>query len=241
MTHDRQQVPDHDAVRHYYDHEYYASAGEEGALPWHTRSIAARLGNLSGKRVLDIACGTGQWLGELARRGAEPSGIDISALAVAQARRRMPASDIREGIAEQLPFADASFDLVTCMGSLEHFLDQPAALREMQRVARPGGRLLVLVPNAGFLTRRLGLYGGTGQVAIRETVRELEDWRRLLADAGFGIDAEWRDLHALSTSWIRMGSPWSWPIRAAQAIALALWPLRWQYQVYFWCSARPGG
>lgn len=231
-------LPDHEQVREFYDQEYYAHAIGRGSLPWQVRRVAARLGGLRGKAVLDIACGTGEWLQELARRGAVASGLDISARAIQLARLRLPQADLREGVAESLPFDASAFDLVTCMGSLEHFLDQPGALREMHRVGNAAGRVLILVPNAGFLTRRLGLYGGTGQVAIRETVRPLDEWQGMLGDAGFKVEARWRDLHPLSLAWICHGSPLGWPVRAAQALALAVWPIAWQYQVYFLCSRR---
>jgi SAM-dependent methyltransferase len=231
-------TPDHGEVRRFYDNEYYGQHGNEGGLPWHVRSVASRLGDLRGKAVLDIACGTGQWIEELARRGAKVSGIDISSRAVELAHARLPQADIREGVAEELPFEDGSFDLVTCMGSLEHFLDQPRALAEMKRVATKDARFLILVPNAGFLTRRLGLYGGTGQVAIRETVRPLAEWAALIEAAGLKIETRWRDLHTLGVDWIRRGSPWAWPLRAGQAVALSLWPIAWQYQVYFYCRLR---
>lgn len=227
----------HDEVRKFYDNEYYADAGVRRGLPWHMRRVADRMGGMNGRKVLDVACGTGEWLAELADRGARTAGIDISSRAVEQCRRRLPEADIREGVAEQMPFEDGYFDLVTCLGSLEHFLDQPRALREMRRVAKPGATLLILVPNAGFLTRRLGLYGGTRQVTIRETVRSLEEWRMLLRDAGLEVCARWRDLHPLSAAWIFQGSINTRLLRLAQALALSLWPLRWQYQVYFVCEA----
>lgn len=231
-------TPDHLEVRRFYDNEYYRQQGSAERLPWHMRVVASRLGNLRGKAALDIACGTGQWLGELAERGASVSGIDISSRAVEQACMRLPEGDIREGIAEVLPFGDSSFDLVTCMGSLEHFLDQPGALAEMRRVAKPDASFLILVPNSGFLTRRLGLYRGTGQVAIRETVRSLDEWTRLIEDAGLKVERRWRDLHTLSPGWIQAGPWYARPVRLMQAVALALWPLGWQYQVYFLCARR---
>lgn len=236
MTRQNPQGLGHEQVRRFYDEEYYAKSGAGGMLPWQMRRVAHRLGNMHGRKVLDIACGTGTWLVDLARRGASTSGIDISSRAVEQCRYRLPDADIREGVAEQLPFEDDSFDLVTCLGSLEHFLDQPRALHEMRRVARSDATLLILVPNAGFLTRRLGLYGGTGQVAIRETVRSLEEWMTLLGDAGLEVQARWRDLHPLSAGWILQGPVHTRPLRLAQALALPLWPLRWQYQVYFKCK-----
>jgi hypothetical protein len=105
----------------------------------------------------------------------------------------------------------------------------------MRRVARPDATLLILVPNAGFLTRRLGLYDGTRQVAVRETVRSIEEWTMLLRDAGLEVRARWRDLHPLSAQWVLQGPIHARPLRLAQALALPLWPLRWQYQVYFKC------
>lgn len=227
----------HAEVRAFYDDEYYADAGVVHPLSWHPRAIASRLGDLHGCRVLDIACGTGQWLMELQRRGAKPSGIDISARAVSICRRTLPDADIREGVAELLPFDADCFDLVTCLGSLEHFLDQPRALAEMRRVATSAARFLILVPNADFLTRRLGLYGGTRQATVRETVRSLDEWEAMLAAAGMSVRARWRDLHPLSSNWIQRGPALGWPVRAVQAVALAAWPIRWQYQVYFLCEA----
>jgi len=229
---------DHENVQRFYETEYYGGAEATGSLPWHTRLMARRLEPLKGAAVLDVACGTGRWLELLARRGARPSGIDISATAIGQAQARMPQADLRVGVGEDLPFEDASFDLVTCMGSLEHFLDQGGALKEMRRVARANARILILVPNAGFLTRRLGLYKGTQQVAIRETVRPIREWEALFADAGLSVEKRWRDLHPLSLGWIGHGAPRAWPLRAVQALALAFWPIAWQYQVHFLCRAR---
>lgn len=230
-------MPDHQQVRRFYDDEYYASDSHPSSVPWHMRKIAARLGLSEGDSVLDIACGTGDWLAELQRHGARISGIDISARAVARAQQRLPDADVREGVAEELPFDSHLFDLVTCMGSLEHFLDQPRALQEMRRVAKPDAKFLILVPNAGFPTRRLGWYGGTGQVAIRETVRPIKEWTEMFDAAGLDVQAKWRDLHPLSRHWICRGPASTWLPRAAQAAALVFWPIQWQYQVYFLCQA----
>ncbi len=226
-----------DSIRDFYDNEYYATATGRGVLPWHCRKIAARLGSMSGRRVLDVACGTGEWLDYFRRGGAEVAGIDLSRKAIDVCLKKFPGSDFHCGPAETLPFADNSFDLVTCMGSLEHFLDKPRALAEMRRVAKPGARFVILVPNAGFLTRRLGLYGGTQQVKAKEDVMELAAWRQLFEAAGLRVIRQWRDLHPLSWGWIRHGNPLTWPVRAAQALALTAWPVSWQYQVYHYCQS----
>lgn len=231
-------MTDHRQVQEFYDNEYYGHGNHCGGLPWHMRKIAKRLQIAAGSSALDVACGTGDWLEEFQRYGARVYGVDISARAVEVARCRLPGADIRQSIAETLPFADGQFDLVTCMGSLEHFLDQPMALREMRRVARRNARFVILVPNAGFLTRRLGLYRGTGQAAIKETVRSISDWSCMLDVAGLDITAMWRDLHPLSRDWVFRGGRLAWAPRAAQAIALAVWPVGWQYQVYFLCQSK---
>lgn len=228
--------PGFDRIQAFYDQDYYARIdAKPRRTTWHERVVADRLGDVRGKRVLDVACGLGQWLGLLHGRGARISGIDISERAIAHCRARFPDGDFRQGPAESLPWPDASFDLVTCLGSLEHFLDKPGALAEMVRVAAPAAQLLVLVPNAGFLTRRLGLYGGTWQTQAQEDVLDLETWGALLRDSGLEVRARWRDLHTLDRHWICTGPAWRWPVRAAQALALPLWPMAWQYQVHHLC------
>lgn len=236
MATDGEQGNEHAQVKDFYDNDYYGNH-ELAAPSWHLRRVARRLRLSPGVPVLDVACGDGAWLQVMADAGASPHGVDISSVAVARCRKRLPGADIRESTAELLPHADASFDLVTCLGSLEHFLDKPAALAEMRRVARPGARFLLLVPNAGFLTRRLGLYRGTEQTRIREDVFTLAEWERLMVDADLVVHARWRDLHPISLQWITTGPILRWPLRLVQALALAAWPLAWQYQVYFLCAA----
>lgn len=226
-----------DSIRDFYDNEYYANLGHGVRLPWHSRRIGQRLGDMSGRQVLDVACGTGEWLGLFQDQGAAVAGIDLSQKAIEVCRKRFPEGDFHCGPAEILPFADARFDLVTCMGSLEHFLDKPRALEEMRRVAKPDATFLILVPNAGFLTRRLGFYRGTQQVKAKEDVLELGHWNELFQQSGLIVLDRWRDLHPLSWHWISRGNPLAWPMRALQALALTIWPVKWQYQVYHYCKA----
>ncbi len=95
-------------------------------------------------RILDVGCGTGANLEMLARFG-DAEGVDLSTDALAFCRAR-GLTQVREGAAEALPYADATFDLVTALDVVEHLDDDVAGLSEMRRVLKVGGCALLFVP-----------------------------------------------------------------------------------------------
>lgn len=106
-----------------------------------------------GERVLDLCCGTGDIALAFARLGLEVTGLDFSEQMLTIARHRAeshgrvsggPAIQFLHGDAQQIPFPDASFDIVSVGYGLRNLADWESGLREMKRVAKPGGRLLVL-------------------------------------------------------------------------------------------------
>jgi len=110
---------------------------------------AARVG--AGQRVLDVACGTGVLACAAAERvgsGGSVVGLDANPQMLAVARRKPASVEWIDGRAESLPFADVNFDPVVSQFGLMFFDDRVAALREMVRVLRPGGRLAVAVCDA---------------------------------------------------------------------------------------------
>jgi SAM-dependent methyltransferase len=226
----------HNDASQYYDTVYYKHVKPNTSVPRHFQRLASRIGIRRGRRMLDVACGIGGWLLAAYNQGALPTGIDLSRTAIQTCKKAMPSGEFCAASAEALPFRNAQFDLVSCLGALEHFIDPESALKEMVRVATDDARFLLLVPNADFMTRRLGLYGGTEQIAAKEDVRTLQGWQALFEAAGLRIRQRWRDLHVLSWSWIGSGPWYGVPLRAAQALALTAWPLSWQYQVYHLCE-----
>jgi demethylmenaquinone methyltransferase/2-methoxy-6-polyprenyl-1,4-benzoquinol methylase len=124
------------------------------------RRVAELAAVKSGDRALDLCCGTGDIAFALAQRGAEVTGLDFSRemLAVAETRSlksearswgKNPQSTIHNpqfilGDAQQIPFSDASFDIVTVGYGLRSLASWETGLAEMRRVARPGARLVVL-------------------------------------------------------------------------------------------------
>lgn len=106
--------------------------------------------SLSGKRVLEIGLGQGADSESLIRRGARWSGIDLTAESVERVRTRLtlrdlPFEDLRQGSVLELPFADSTFDMVFSHGVLHHVPDVRQAEKEIHRVLKPGGELVIMM------------------------------------------------------------------------------------------------
>jgi SAM-dependent methyltransferase len=97
----------------------------------------------AGTRVLDLGCGSGEFLAMASARGAEVSGTDAAEGMIAIARGRLPGADLRVGPIERLAWPDDSFDVVTAFNSVQFAADRRATLAEARRVARPGGLVAV--------------------------------------------------------------------------------------------------
>ena len=107
-------------------------------------------GAASPPRILDAGCGSGRNMALLARRGPV-TGIELASQSLEVARERGLGPVLPGSLDEPLPFDDASFDLAVALDVLEHVADDAAALAELARVLAPGGRLLVTVPQYGWL------------------------------------------------------------------------------------------
>jgi SAM-dependent methyltransferase len=103
-----------------------------------------RLGLPVGASILDAGCGSGRNMVDLAHHGSV-TGIELSPTSVELARER-GAGEVVEGSILDTPFEDASFDLTVSLDVIEHLEDDVGALRELRRVTKPGGALLVTVP-----------------------------------------------------------------------------------------------
>jgi SAM-dependent methyltransferase len=198
------------------------------------RLFAEHLAPLDGLRILktdlwDEAKNT-RILAWSAARGARPYGVDISEPIVIQARRAFQRNALRCAVSDvrALPFADASFDAIYSMGTIEHFDETERAVHEMARVLKPGGRAIIGVPNRHdpFLRplfvaalQTVGLYGyGFEKSYSRRGLRTM------LERAGFTVVAETAIL--FMPGWLRMldlachawCKPLTWVTRAC------IWP-----------------
>jgi SAM-dependent methyltransferase len=138
-----------------------------------------------GGRILDVGAGSGIFVARLRALGWDAVGVEPDPTAAAGARSRH-GGDVRTGTLEEQRLPDGSFDAVHLSHVLEHVHEPGALLRECRRVLRPGGRLVVLTPNAESLGHRLQGRGWRGLEPPRHlhvfTSRSL---RRALRDAGF--------------------------------------------------------
>lgn len=207
------------------------------------RALIRRLDMRAGMTVLDAGCGVGPLPAAVCDRGMRVVGLDISAESVRLARRRVPSGSFVEGDLTALPFADGQFERVISLSSLEFCADRAAAVHELRRVLKPGGRLYVEVTNGGFALLRLPsalmrplravgflqTYGGADYQLL-----DAAGWKRLLSQGG------WR---------VRAGPalrPWNHGglgTRFKNLLILAarhLCPLGGQYMIGFTCTA-PGG
>jgi 2-polyprenyl-3-methyl-5-hydroxy-6-metoxy-1,4-benzoquinol methylase len=114
-------------------------------------TVAHTLGRpLRGMRVLNVGCGTGGFNVAVERAGADSWGLDTNpdAVRICDLRRALGGGGrYAVAAAESLPFRAESFDLVYCLSTLEHVADVAATVREMVRVTRPGGAILLYAPN----------------------------------------------------------------------------------------------
>lgn len=201
--------------------------GRRAYAPWLVQSLA--YDSTAELDVLDVGCGQGIDLVEYARAGAHATGIDLTPRHAELARSHLEAlglqANVVDGDAEHLPFEDASFDVVSSNGVLHHTPDMPAALREIRRVLRPGGKARIIVYNQrslhywlmqvvvrGILQRGLleegsmegvlARYVECTSVGARPLVRvySAPQLRRVLAAAGFvGVQTSVRGFNVEET------------------------------------------
>lgn len=152
------------------------------------RKLAALLPNLSGKCVLDLACGTGRWLQKLVSESGSTVGVDFSAAMLRVAGRK---TAIRGRLAradcQRLPFHGSVFDLVLCSFALGHIPDVGSIVRELSGVTKAGADVFVsdLHPEAYALGWRTGFRDSGGAIQIKMSPHTSEEIVRAFYVGGF--------------------------------------------------------
>lgn len=137
----------------YYRHnEEYAEFLANWDANFYAKYADTLMPEVKGGRALDVGCGVGQVVGRLTESGCEAWGVDVSEPNIERARKFSERCLLYEG--KRLPFPDNHFDSVGALNVLEHVDEPEAFIKELVRVAKPGGKIVISSPNfyrvAGF-------------------------------------------------------------------------------------------
>ncbi len=153
------------------------------------------LGDVRGLAVADVGCGTGRHAIRFASAGAAVHALDFSAAMLERARTKAQGLNITfhaHDLAQLLPFADKSFDRVVCGLVIDHIADLPGLFREMHRICRPAGFVVVSVMHPAMMLR--GVQARFRDPASGREIRpascphQLSDYVMAAVGAGFILD-----------------------------------------------------
>jgi ubiquinone/menaquinone biosynthesis C-methylase UbiE len=177
----KRQVTTYQGLTSWYD-DHYSANGTWSTSPPYAQTLLqmllqSGLGEIERPKLLDIACGGGFFLEYNGHAFMYSCGCDISHVALTEARRRCPRLNLCQANSEFLPYADQRFEVVTCLGSLEHFLSPKRALTEIRRVVVPHGLVLILVPT----NPAWALY----DIQPTEIVMDAQEWESMFQQCMF--------------------------------------------------------
>jgi SAM-dependent methyltransferase len=155
-------------------------AGRRRILKGLLRQLVSESGVAGRPRILDVGCGTGANL-ELLGEFGDAEGVDVSPDALRFCRDR-GLDKVHLGAAEELPFEDQTFNIVTALDVVEHLDDDVAGLKEMYRVLKPGGRAMFFVPAFTFL------WGVQDDISHHRRRYTLKQIKSAVSRAGFKVE-----------------------------------------------------
>ncbi len=194
----------------------------------------------SGERLLDVSCGVGVLNGCAEDKGLVSHGMDFSREAVGQARENAAHSSIVLGDAQALPYPDGSFDYVTNVGSIEHYLDPAQGVQEMVRVLRDGGRACIVLPNSYFILDIIFdvmLTGrGPSHKQLLERFATRHGWQQLLKENGLVVQRVVKHNACLPDNWEDIKSYFRHPKRLLSLLLSLFIPLNLSHSFVFICG-----
>jgi SAM-dependent methyltransferase len=217
----------------------------DASSPWY-QLVREQIGNVAGRRILELACGRGGYVRELAHLGAHVTGCDFSHAAVRVGLEKLRrqgnggSATFVQGDVQLLSFADESFDIIVSCETIEHIPDVKSAVRELWRVAKPGGKLFLTTPNYANLMGLYELYARVRHPKRKDDQPfDRRQWfvqiRRWVRNAGWTILRSDGTVHQLPI--IPGHNPVELPfLEASHMIRRILSPVAYHYFVY--CEKR---
>ena len=148
--------------------------------------------NVRSGLVLDLACGLGYLLDMAEARGATAFGLDLSRVALEESKNEASQRRVVEGNGEHLPWPDETFDYVTCLGSLEHFIHPDLGASEIARVLKPSGKAAIMLPNSHHIQAIYNVYKMGGilpELQDFERFATRVEWQSFLEEAGLLVES----------------------------------------------------
>lgn len=228
--------------------EAYEAVYREVAL-WQSDAFYAWMyGQLQlepGHRYLDVSCGRGELVSEAQRHGINAFGLDLSEAALHLGHRQLGARQLITGNAQTLPYAEDAFDVVSNIGSLEHYVDMPQAVREMRRVLKPGGRAVVLLPNTFSLFPNIWIALRQGRTSIDpyqpiQRYAARREWQELLEKNGLYVRKTIKYDRVPPRSWAEVRTLLRHPKELLRTLAAPFIPLNLAFCFVFICTTNAG-
>ena len=163
------------------------------------------LADVHGLSILDVGCGEGRYVRKLASRGAIVTGIDPVQEFIEVAQTRLPTGTFIKAFGESVPVPDASFDIVLSYLSIVDISDYKAGIREMCRVLKPGGRIVVATVSNVASTTDGWVKDASGAKLYRTVDRYMEEFSMDLAWMGIEIVNFHRPLSAILAVFFQCG------------------------------------
>jgi SAM-dependent methyltransferase len=192
-----------------------------------------------GDTYLDISCGRGELLQLAQAAGVEAHGVDISFAALQAGRRRLNVANLVSANGQLLPYTDGRFSVVSNIGSLEHYLDMKAAVRETARVMRPDGRAIILLPNTFSLLTNIWIAFRQGRTSIDDQPIQRyaarKEWQQLLEENGLLVTQTRKYERVRPCNWPDLKSYLRQPKEMVRLLLSPFVPLNLAWSFVFTC------
>lgn len=198
-----------------------------------------------GESYLDVSCGQAELPRLAQQQGIRAHGMDLSHNALITGHTLMRAHNLVTANSQQIPYQSNSFDVISNIGSLEHYLDMAQAVREMARVLKPDGRALILVPNTFSLLTNVWIAFRQGRTSI-DPYQPIQryaariEWQELLEENGLNVIKTLKYERERPRTWPDFMDYARRPKQMARLLLTPFIPLNLAWSFVFMChKARP--
>lgn len=189
---------------------------------------------------LDISCGRAQLPALAQAKGVVAYGLDLSSTALRLGQTETNCRRLVVGNSQSLPYPSNRFTVISNIGSLEHYIDMEAAVREMARVLKPGGRAFILVPNTFSLLHNIWIAFRQGRTNIdQQPIQRYaarQEWQQLLEDNNLRVNKVIKYERELPRTWHDFLNYLRYPKQFVRLLLTPFVPLNLAFCFVFVCD-----